>query len=84
MKQESEEEEEEDSGSGSEEEEEEEEDDTDGKGDNSKQSISRPKNETSEDRRVSEVGFVVLEMFEIFSGYYSPGYVITLYKILVL
>nr|XP_022314156.1 serine/threonine-protein kinase RIO1-like [Crassostrea virginica] len=48
VKQESEEEEEEeDSGSGSEEEEE----DTDGKGDNSKQSISRPKNETSEDRR---------------------------------
>nr|XP_022318912.1 serine/threonine-protein kinase RIO1-like [Crassostrea virginica] len=53
-----EEEEEEDSGSGSEEEEEE----TDGKGDNSKQSISRPKNETSEDRRVSDVGFVVLEI----------------------
>lgn len=83
MMQESEEEEEEDSGSGSEEEEEEEED-TDGKGDNSKQSISRPKNETSEDRRVSDVGFVVLEMFEIFSGYYFPGYVITLYEILVL
>lgn len=62
MNQESEEEEEEDSGSGREEEEEEEEqEDTDGKGDNSKQSISRPKNETSEDRRVSDVGLLCLK-----------------------